>query len=982
MKNKILEKLKNNKKIIIFSMLILIIAIIFFIILLKADARNYQEIELSQLSELNNGVEPDILIDNKDNLPVAIMGAYTLEKVKNSEEAIQSLACLKKIYGIQNPQDEFFVYNENEFGDEKIYRLGQKYNGYKVYRKQLIITTDLKGNVKSISGDYDKIENVNTEVKISEEDAEKIVNEKYENISQPTSTGLLIYNLDVETPHIAYNIYGFNEEESLSIFIDAITGDILGDEIASFNIQGTGETHSGETATFNIKLENNKYQLIDESRNIKIINKINNYFITQAYTTVESYTTNFDNKEAVTLMNNMSKVYDFYNQKLGLKSFNGNGNMVLAEINDKDTNNASFARNIYITFNESNNMFFRFGAGDGINYKSFTNGIDAIAHEYTHAYIYCANGGFKKGEIDEAFADVVGNITENYLREKGEIKYFTENENLTFSEDENWTIGEDIIIGKQGFRSMANPEDYDNPSKYMGEYYTNEINSSNRSKVIHSNCCVLDNVAYTMWKNGLTTDEILYLFMLTPQKVASTAGYAEISHMMISLAKQNFPDKADYVKSAFELANIAIIDNTTSIKDVIDKDYNGENDNNEDTWKKLYKKFVLTNDFIDDNVVNEPELLIMDLDFNYVPELVYNTGIKTETGDTIYQIYAVENSEVKQKESSLALEKIELIYDKISKEYFWGYKCTDNEGTYERGVIRGLGKNTTFQFTNNNNNEFSERYVHMVDWKEISQNVVNFNNNYTREQRKESIERAIENYISNTQITKNYPYTFTDASVPSNEQSTNNTTTGQNNTSTNTSNTPNYSQNEEWIEIYNKNQYLNILYTADVKDEKLLVLDLNHDGVPEIITPSTYYYIKDNKVYSSNRSSSFFGNSDEIQIKIFNGTNQYFYFYQGDVNTYSLLESYGFYDPFEDFFITFSRRKNHGSSTDRCYFVSGNIIKNSALNGGYTGEAEYEKEQSKYTKYQTDNVKSMTVTKKWTLKEAYEQYRQVEKFLY
>lgn len=96
-----------------------------------------------------------------------------------------------------------------------------------------------------------------------------------------------------------------------------------------------------------------------------------------------------------------------------------------------------------------------YGDGDGSTFKNFSGDLDVVGHELSHGVTEATSDLIyqnESGALNEAFSDIMGTSIEYY--------YGTG----------NWTIGEDITIGSNGIRNMANPGEDGDPSHYADRY--------------------------------------------------------------------------------------------------------------------------------------------------------------------------------------------------------------------------------------------------------------------------------------------------------------------------------------------------------------------------------------------------------------------------------------------------------------------------------------------------------------------------------
>ena len=538
-----MKKKSRIKIIVIIILIILLLSLLCFVVwkIIK-----YQPVKIVSLDTLESKDNITISYNEESKVPTLIAGNYTDFKVRNTNEAISALEEVKDVLGIEDPKEEYKESNKIEFLENKIYRLQQYYKGIEVSGRQMVITTDTNGNIKTVSGDYEKITELDVNPTIDKESAINKVTAKYGDNIKVNSSDLIIDFIE-NIPTLCYIIsaYGnFSGLDGISYYfiINAKTGEIVKQvEDADYTAtEASGIGTNGE----NLKFTTNKtlldYEMYDPKRKIEIRNytgvqdKLHIYFSEK----ITSKDNTWEDEVANQAMVNTSKVYDYFYNKFGIKSISGNNSKLTILVNSTDiVNNASYIRSL-------GNLII-IGIGDGVNYTNFINGLDVLGHEFMHGYIKNTDKyiiyqtGFSIGEIDEAYADVMGNIIENYYRERNEVKPVSENENLTFENDKLWLIGEDISLKSEyGLRSMANPGLNGQPSRldddtvltsYLGDYTSDEIS--------HNNCTILGRAFYLMWKNGITADELAKMVLDSCNRLSRSATYVDVANMFVSFIR-------------------------------------------------------------------------------------------------------------------------------------------------------------------------------------------------------------------------------------------------------------------------------------------------------------------------------------------------------------------------------------------------------------------------------------------------------------
>lgn len=219
----------------------------------------------------------------------------------------------------------------------------------------------------------------------------------------------------------------------------------------------TAKDLKGNTRSFKVQGQNGKYWLRDAVRNLETYKTTYGGFLWRnpqlpgKIVTSNSFSNikNMD-KAAISLHANMSDVYDYYNNNLGRKSFDGMGAKIIGSY-DYDDVNFIFSGDFENAYWSSTEQQFVFG--DGANY---TVAKDLVAHEFTHAVInYVVGNGTtttltywgETGALNEAYADIMGSLIEGKGR----------------NDAGRWEFGEDL---GEVLRDMANPAAQGQPDNY------------------------------------------------------------------------------------------------------------------------------------------------------------------------------------------------------------------------------------------------------------------------------------------------------------------------------------------------------------------------------------------------------------------------------------------------------------------------------------------------------------------------------------
>lgn len=469
-----------------------------------ANAQEFSTVD--ELKEVNDGQAPEVYSDAEESYTF-IDGSFTNIKVEDGKDAVESINSVKKLMDVNYPESEFQVAKVNNSEDLTSYKLQQVYKNIPVYGREVVVVTNKAGETTSVGGNYLSDVKVSTTPKMNAKEATVYAAAKYGSDVKVESGDLVVYSLNDVAPTLCWKVTVAGERDGkaykVDSFVDASTGNVV-DEISLQSgtaATATGKDLDGKTQTFNVNkttissgwwwwssFKKTTYQLYDTIRKIKIYDASTGRI---PGTLMSSDNNTWNDPAAVSALVNIGKTYDYYKNKFSRNSYDDRGASIVASIHY--TENGQGYDNAYWSSYDSQFVF-----GDG--YRYFTplpRALDVIAHEYTHAVITnTANLAYQgeSGALNEAYADVMGNIIEG-------------------DNDSQWLIGEDIMKSGAGeaLRSMSNPEQFSQPSTVGGKYYVNtsNISSSNDYGGVHTNSGVFNHAVYLMWKNGINDKDKL-----------------------------------------------------------------------------------------------------------------------------------------------------------------------------------------------------------------------------------------------------------------------------------------------------------------------------------------------------------------------------------------------------------------------------------------------------------------------------------------
>ncbi|WP_219833899.1 M4 family metallopeptidase [Paenibacillus sp. R14(2021)] len=262
-------------------------------------------------------------------------------------------------------------------------------------------------------------------------------------------------------------------------FVDAQTGAVLKKfslmEQAGESAAGSGKGYYGTSRAINVSQESDgTYMLIDKtkpmysSENGSEKGTIDTYDIENPFFPITSSSSDFADPEAVDAHYFAGQVYDFYANRFGRNSLDGNGMSIISVVNGGAIDNAYWDG-------------YEIVYGDGADlFECLTCANDVIAHEFTHAVTqYSANLDYvgQSGALNESVSDIMAAVFD----------------------DEDWAIGEDTgVAGVHGvLRDMQNPDrGLDPQPSTMAGYVQLPEDEDHDNGGVHLNSGIPNHAAY------------------------------------------------------------------------------------------------------------------------------------------------------------------------------------------------------------------------------------------------------------------------------------------------------------------------------------------------------------------------------------------------------------------------------------------------------------------------------------------------------
>jgi bacillolysin len=376
-----------------------------------------------------------------------------------------------------------------------------EFGTYKVHSKG--------GEVVSISGEFSKLNNLNTKPSLNEKAAlakaiASVGASKYMWESDASLMpkgelvivyGKLAYKFDIyaEAPLSRADIY-VSAENGAVVFSNAI--------IKHANAVGTASTRYSGSRSIGTGTTTGGYNLVDLTRGSGIStfnSKTTKTYPTTHFVDADNSWTEYANtakdNAALDAHWGAQQTYDYFLAKHARNSYNNAGAAIKSYVHyDVAYDNAFW-----------NGSVMTYGDGSGTNFDALTS-IDVAGHEIGHAVCtFTANLVYsnESGAMNEGFSDIWGACIEAYAR------------NSNVANTATWLIGEDIErrAGHASLRSMSNPNVEGQPDTYLG---TSWYSGTGDNGGVHYNSGVLNHWFYRLVVGGSGTNDKGTAFNVTP----------------------------------------------------------------------------------------------------------------------------------------------------------------------------------------------------------------------------------------------------------------------------------------------------------------------------------------------------------------------------------------------------------------------------------------------------------------------------------
>lgn len=450
----------------------------------------------------------------------SITGKFTDILVTDEQSAIAAAQEAASQMGLGNAADELTVNNVSTVGDLTYYRLQQNYDGIHVYGKSIVLVVDSQNQVISVTSNLVDIEDTIKKTNVSQENIESNVR-KYlidaNIINEETIFNLFGFDnyvvcFDEESVFLAYKLNVFMGNSPISFYevvVNAESGEIFA-LTQTINEETVDCFNSDRTIMVNGNFDEdlNQFQLYDIDRELLIYsyNNTSSDSPTAEHTFITSDNEVFgdtseesalEQNKGVTLLKNISEIYDFYNT-----TFNESGyGAMYCYYNDAyDSGGNALGGNATVANGETVG-YLSMGSVTGVEC------LDTMAHEYTHmvsrklvAWVNIsawAETTDEPGAINEGYSDIFGEIIEASIN----------------NGNPDWEHGDRIIHDpmSQGYPASVGDKKYKKFNSTEGTKWGMHTTGSTYTDYSHGFSTIISHCAYLMSKGVNGTNSAINL---------------------------------------------------------------------------------------------------------------------------------------------------------------------------------------------------------------------------------------------------------------------------------------------------------------------------------------------------------------------------------------------------------------------------------------------------------------------------------------
>ena len=381
--------------------------------------------------------------------------------------------------------------------------------------------------------------------------------------AEVSASELIIYAPGDTPPRLAWKLeLDISLTSRWLVVIDAINGDELTaySQVMHQNVSGSGVDLFGVRRPLNVWQQDGFFWMVDtskpmfnpssnldESGVIWVRDALNFGFLptlTSLYPIIRSSSpTSGWLPDAVSMSYNLSQAYDYYRERYGRDSFDGQGRTIpaIVRIGGEHQHSAFY-----------NGSVLGFGGG-----LPFAGALDVVGHELTHGVIHhSANLVYRNqpGALNEAFADIFGEMIEARTTSRPD-----------------WILGS--VLGDRRFmRDMANPAAFGQPAT-MSDFVELPLDQDNGG--VHVNSGIINRAYYLLAVGldgaiGLRDAERIFYRALTVH-LARNSRFIDARLACIQAAEELFGSESSQARKtaeAFDAVEIGAVPPTPDPPDI------------------------------------------------------------------------------------------------------------------------------------------------------------------------------------------------------------------------------------------------------------------------------------------------------------------------------------------------------------------------------------------------------------------------------
>jgi Zn-dependent metalloprotease len=333
----------------------------------------------------------------------------------------------------------------------------RSYKGLPVVGGDFVVVTDNKGAVKTTSvAQTTAVPDLSMAAKVTAAAAKQTANKQLKRVDSSTTPTLAVYALN-GTPKLAWQsrVSGSSGKEpsSLSVYVDAQTGKVLGTKEHVMFGNGTSAWNGPNPVHLDTTLSGSTYSMTDPSiTNLSCQDAANNTTFTGPDDNWGNGTATVRETGCVDALFAAQTEKKMLSSWLGRNGMDGNGGAWPIRVGLADENAYYDGSQVQIGHNSAN---------------QWIGSIDVVAHEMGHGIDDHTPGGISGNGTQEFVADTFGAATEWYANEPSPY------------DTPDFLVGEQInLVGSGPIRNMYDPSALGDPNCYSSSIPGGEVHAS------------------------------------------------------------------------------------------------------------------------------------------------------------------------------------------------------------------------------------------------------------------------------------------------------------------------------------------------------------------------------------------------------------------------------------------------------------------------------------------------------------------------